>query len=266
MELRPYWRLFVAGMRRQATYRLTAVGGLLANTVFGLLKSSLLLAAVASSGGTLAGYTAAQMATYIWVGQGLLGSVNLYGRSDLADRVKDGSVAVDFLRPLDVQAASVVTEVGMRVFNLLPRGLPSILIGSLVVGMAAPPTAAAWVLGLVIVPLGITLSVSCVYVVAVTGFWLVDVRGVQTFYMVVAGFLAGLFVPITLFPDWLLVLTRATPFPAMMMYPIDVVSGRVAGWGALGLVAAQLGWLVAVLALGQWLTRAGRRRLEVQGG
>ena len=76
----------------------------------------------------------------------------------------------------------------------------------------------------------------------------------------------GLFVPIWLFPDWLQALAQATPFPAMMMYPIDVLSGRVGLGASLVLLGAQVAWLAGVGALGQLLTRAGRRHLEVQGG
>ena len=116
------------------------------------------------------------------------------------------------------------------------------------------------------VVLGITISHLTAYLVAASGFWLVETRGVQVLYMVVAGFLAGLFVPISLFPAWLLTLARATPFPAMLMHPIDVRSGRVEGAAAAALVAEQCGWLLLVAGAGAAMTRAGRRRLEVQGG
>ncbi|MEQ6900760.1 ABC-2 family transporter protein [Nocardioides sp. YIM 152588] len=264
--VRVYWRILVAGFRRQSTYRLAALGGLVANVTFGLLKVSILFATVEAAGGELAGYDVATMSTYIWLSQGLLGSVNLFGRSDLAERIKDGQVAVDFLRPVDVHAASVVNEVGQALFALIPRGLPSVLIGALLVGMAGPPSLSAYLLGAVSLLLGIVVSAATVYLVGVSGFWLVETRGVQVLYMVVSGFLAGLYVPIYLFPAWLQALAQATPFPAMMMYPVDVLSGRVTGLDAVGLVAAQVAWLVAVALVGQLLTRGGRRRLEVQGG
>ena len=57
---RVYWRLLVAGFRRQSTYRLAALGGLVANTTFGLLKVALLFAAVRAAGGELDGYDAAR--------------------------------------------------------------------------------------------------------------------------------------------------------------------------------------------------------------
>ncbi|BDZ56678.1 ABC-2 type transport system permease protein [Barrientosiimonas humi] len=263
---RPYLRLLVAGVREGATYRLAALGGLVANVTFGFLKVAMLFATVRAAGGELNGYDLATMSTYIWLSQGLLGAINLHGRSDLATRIKDGSVAIDFIRPLDVQAAAIVQEVGRSLWSLVPRGIPSVLIGALVVGMAMPDSPGAYVLGAASLLVGITLGATVVYLVATTGFWLVETRGIQVLYMVVSGFLAGLFVPIAIFPTWLQVVAQATPFPSMMMYPIDILSGRVTGLASLGLFAAQLAWLAAAWAAGHLTTRAGRRKLEVQGG
>lgn len=263
---RVYWRLLRAGFRRQSTYRLAALGGLVANVTFGLLKVAVLFATVRAAGGELNGYDVGLMSAYIWLSQGLLGSVNLNGRTDIADRIKDGQIAVDFLRPLDVQAAAITTEVGQALFALIPRGIPSVLIGVVVVGMELPDTVPPYLLGLVSIALGIVISSAAAYLVAVAGFWLVETRGLQVLYMVVSGFLAGLFVPIALFPRWLEITAQATPFPSMMMYPVDILSGRVDLAGSLVLLAAQMGWLVVLGAVGQVLTRAGRRHLEVQGG
>lgn len=264
--LRIYWRLLVAGFRQQSTYRLAALGGLVANTTFGFLKVSILFATVRAAGGDVQGYDIGSMSAYIWLSQGMLGSINLHGRSDLADRIKNGNVATDFLRPLSVQAASITTEVGRAIFALIPRGLPSVAVGAIVVGMAMPTHPVPYLLGVLSLILGITVSFATAYLVAVAGFWLVETRGVQILYMVVSGFLAGLFVPISLFPGWMRIVARATPFPSMLMSPIDVLSGRVTGLPAVGLVAEQIGWLAAITLAGALITRAGRRKLEVQGG
>ena len=263
---RTYWRLLVAGFRRQSTYRLAAFGGLVANATFGFLKVAILFAAVRAAGGELEGYDVGAISAYIWISQGLLGSVNLNGRSDLAERIRTGDVAVDFLRPVDVQGAFVATEVGRSLFAFLPRGLPTLAIGVVVVGVPLPDHPWAVPLGLVSLLLGITVSATTVYLLATAGFWIVETRGLQILYMVLSGFFAGLFLPIWFFPEWLVVLSSATPFPSMLMYPTDVLAGRVEGAGALLLVLVQVGWLLGTVAVGQLLTRAGRRRLEVQGG
>jgi ABC-2 type transport system permease protein len=256
----------VAGFRRQSAYRLAALGGLTANMAFGLLKVAILFATVRAAGGDLHGYDTASMSTYVWLSQGMLGSVNLDGRSDLALRVKDGTVAVDFLRPVDVQGAALATDSGRYLFSLLPRGLPSLLLGAVTTGIALPGNPLYYPLGAVSLVLGTLVSVSCVYLVAVAGFWLVETRGLQILYMLFSGFLGGLYVPLALFPGWLRTVATATPFPSIMMYPIDVLSGTESVAHAAGLVLVQLAWLAGVAGTGQLLTRAGRRKLEVQGG
>ena len=177
-----------------------------------------------------------------------------YGRTDLADRIRDGDVAVDFLRPVDVQGAFVATEVGRSLFAFLPRGLPTLAIGVVVIGVPWPG-GPALALGLVSLLLAVTVSATTVYLVATAGFWLVETRGLQVLYMVLSGFFAGLFLPIWFFPDWLLVLVTLTPFPSMMMYPTDILAGRVDVGGALLHLALQTRWLAVTIAVGQVLTR-----------
>ncbi|WP_328823346.1 ABC transporter permease [Metallococcus carri] len=264
--LAPYWRLFLAGIRQQSTYRLAMFGGLVANTTFGFLKVAMLLATVRAAGGEIQGYDIGEMSAYIWLSQGLLGSINLNGRTAFADRIKTGDIAIDFARPMNVQWGQVATEVGKSVYALLPRGLPSVAIGALVVGMTMPVTPLPYLLGVVSLLLGFVISATTAYALNTTGFWLVETRGVQVLYMVVSGFFAGLFVPISFFPGWLLAIAQATPFPSMMMFPIDIVSGRVTGSGAYALLGVQLLWLLVTAVLGHVLTLAGRRKVEIQGG
>src|SRR5688572_29604378 len=57
--LTAHLRLVAAGFREQATYRLAAVAGLVANTTFGLLKVAVLFATVEVAGGELHGYDVA---------------------------------------------------------------------------------------------------------------------------------------------------------------------------------------------------------------
>lgn len=263
---RPYLRLLVAGFRRQSSYLAAAFGGLAANVTFGFLKAAILVATVRAAGGSLAGYDTGRMLAFVWIGQGMLGLVNVYGRDVLGDRIRDGDVVIDFLRPLNLQLAGLATYLGERSFSLLPRGIPTFLVGLTVTGMALSSSPWSYVLGGVAVVLGMTVSYLCVYALNILGLWLVETRGLQVLYMALAGFFSGLYVPIAIFPDWLHAVALATPFPSMLMTPIDLLSGRLEGASALLALAVQVWWILAIGALGATLTRAGRRHLEVQGG
>jgi len=267
-DLKTYGRLARAGFRRQSTYRLALLAGLVTNIVFGFIRAAILFAAVDSAGGTLAGYTRDTISTYVWLSQGLLGAVALggSGTSELGDRIRNGDVAVDFTRPVDVQGSYLATDLGRAAFTILPRGLPSVLVGALTVGLALPTQIWPYLLGLVSVTLAVSISFLCGYAVSILGFWLVETRGLRSLYMVTSSFLAGLFVPVGLFPDWLSTLAHATPFPSILQVPIDIISGHVVRTEAIKAVAVQCFWVAGACLIGRALTRAGRHKLEVQGG
>ncbi len=262
-----YRKLFRAGFQSQSTYKLAMLAGLTTNTVFGFIRYSILTAAQAAATGAFAGYTQGSISAYVWISQGLLGSVPMHANNaEISDRIKSGDVAIDIARPLDLQGATVVTDLGKSAYAFLPRGLPSVLIGALVVGLEIPTSPLGYALGLISVAIGIGTACALRFAVCLLGFWLIETRGFRNLYMVLATFLAGLYLPVPLFPDWLRTLANATPFPTMLQTPIDVISGRTAGWAAGSAIAVQACWLVFCLVLGRLMLIRGRRRLEVQGG
>lgn len=255
-----------AGYRKRATYRLATLAGILANSTFGLIRAYVLLAALAAAGGTLAGYDEKSMLAYVWFGQAMLGIVQLFSRTDVAERIRSGDIAVDLSRPLDLQLAALADDYGRAAYNVLPRALPTLLIGVLVTGVTLPTSPWPYLLGLPAVVAAVAVAFLWLWDLGLLGFWVVETRGLGTVYMVVCNFFAGLYVPVALMPGWLETLARCTPFPSMLQTPIDLLSGRVVGPDALGLIAAQVAWALAGAAVGRLLLHLGHHRLVVQGG
>lgn len=261
------FRLLVrAGFRRHSTYRLALVAGMTTNSVFGFIRASILLAALASAGRDIGGYDGPTAVAFVWWGQALLGTVNLFGFTEVADRVRTGDIAIDFLRPLDPQLAYLAGDLGRAGINLVARGVPALLIGALLFDFAWPPSALSWVGGFVSLGLAVVVAFAGIFAVNLLAFWLVEVRGIRVLYMMVGGLLSGLYLPVPWFPDWLRTIAQWSPFPSMLQNPIDILAGRVVGDAIAPTLAAQLFWVAALLGLGHLLLRAGRRRLEVQGG
>lgn len=257
---------FRAGFRRWSAYPSAAAAGAFTNSVFGLVKASISVAAVASAGGTLAGYDAGSIATYAWLTQALIGPVQVFTDVELAERVRSGDVVIDLGRPIDLQLSWLATDLGRAAFVLVPRGLPPLLVGALTFGLVLPTTALPYVLGAVSVVLAVAVSFACRFIVNLSAFWLLDVRGVVTLYLVASNVLSGLVVPVHWFPPWLGTVARLTPFPSMLQAPVDVLTARASGQAALGMLATQAGWLAATLLTGRVAMTLASRRLVVQGG
>ncbi|NUP25199.1 MAG: ABC transporter permease [Nocardia sp.] len=240
--------------------------GLFTNCVFGFVRAAVMVAAIGATGG-FAGYDAGSIGAYVWISQGLLGAMQFMAAEiELAERVRTGDIAIDFLRPVDVQLGNLAADLGRALCTLIPRGIPSLLIGSLTFGLVLPTTPESYLLGALSIVLAAAISYLSLFALTMIGFWVVETRGFRSLYQTAGTFLAGLFVPVHIFPDWLRAIAGSTPFPSMLQVPVDVLSGRAIGWDAAHLVGTQIFWLLVMGVLGRVMLAAGRRKLEVQGG
>jgi ABC-2 type transport system permease protein len=110
--VRAFVALIGAGFRRYSTYRQATLAGLATNTVFGFLNCYVLLAVAHARGGPVAGYSATQLVTLVWINQGLLASVGLWSDLGLADRIRSGDVVADLLRPIHPVVNYLGTDLG----------------------------------------------------------------------------------------------------------------------------------------------------------
>jgi ABC-2 type transport system permease protein len=266
-EVRSLAALARAGFHRFATYRMATITGAFTNSVFGLARAAILGSAITTSAtGSVAGYTAAQVVTYAWIGQALIAPVHVFQWNELALRVRTGEIATDLTRPVDLQLSWLATDLGRAGYSLIPRGLPPVLVGALTFGLVLPPGVLPYALGAISTLLAVVISFGCRFAVNLAAFWLVEIRGVVVGYVAVSTLLCGLLVPVSWFPPWLHRVAQATPFPSMLQGPLDVLTGRATGTQALAVLGVQVVWLVVVLGLGRVLLRLATRTLVVQGG
>jgi len=264
--MRTGWVLLAAGFRRNVRYRGALIGGAVTNSAFGLLRASIVAAAITGAGGTLGGYQRAGGVTYAWITQALIAPTMLFGWNELALRVRTGDIAVDLARPVDLQWQYGAADLGRAAAVVLPRSLPTLLVGVVTVGLALPTSAWTYLAGLVSVLLAVGVSFAARFLMNLAAFWMLDIRGLMTLYVTISNLLCGLFVPVSWFPGWLAGIAHATPFPAMLQSPADVLTGRVTGLAVLSLLAVQACWLVGTIAAGRLVLALGTRTLVVQGG
>ncbi|WP_447004402.1 ABC transporter permease [Saccharothrix isguenensis] len=258
--MRAYARLALAGFRRYSTYRQAMAAGMATNVVFGLLRMAVLVAAVAQ--GPIAGYDVAATATYVWLGQGLMAVVVLWGDKELSDRVRSGDVVVDLYRPWHLQMALLAEDFGRAGYAVLVRLAPPIAFGALFFPFRWPESRTLPLFAVSVV-LAVAVSFGMRFLLNATTFWLLDNRGVQALYTGFVWLLSGLAVPLAFFPSWAIPVLWSTPFAAMLQAPIDVFLERGSPWP---LLAVQALWAVAALGTGHLVLNRAVRKVVVQGG
>lgn len=262
--MRLYFEVARRTFARTSTYRSATVAGVFTNTVFGFLLAYVLLA-VFRQRPEVGGFAAADAVTFTFVAQGLLMPLGLFSTTEIADRITTGDVVVDLQRPYDHQGWWAAVQYGQAAFYVLFRGVPPFLAGAVVfdLDVPSPPDALVFAVSLV---LAVGVSFGWRYLLQMTAFWVIDVRGPNQLGMLTAHFLCGAFLPIVFFPGWLEAVCRALPFASMLQHPIELWLGTRAGWGVLGILVLQVVWLVALVALGRVVLARAVRRVVVQGG
>jgi ABC-2 type transport system permease protein len=262
---RLYAAVAASGFRRYATYRTATAAGVFTNSVFGLILAYTYLA-VWNERPHLGGYDQSQALTFVWVSQGLLMTVAVFGggfEEELIERIRTGDVAVDLYRPVDLQGWWLASDLGRALFHLLGRGVVPLVFGALLFPLALPASPLTWVAFVLAVGLGVVVSFAIRFVVALSAFWLLDGAGVAQLAGLTAVFCSGMLLPLNVFPGTLGEVVRLLPWSALLQAPVDVLLGAADPLPTYGF---QIAWAVVLLGVGRLVQSAATRRVVVQGG
>jgi ABC-2 type transport system permease protein len=258
------WEIAKRGWRRYAAYPWATAAGVFTNSIFGLLQAYILLA-VYRHRASIGGFDAADAVTYVWLAQAMIMTVYVFSWWELAWRIRDGSIATDLLRPLDLQRYWLAYDLGRAPYHFLFRGIPPFVLGALIFRLhwATPLDALAFLASL---SLAVVVSFGFRFIYNAVAFWLLDFRGVVTLSTTVVIFFSGMAIPLRFMPHALRELCYALPFGSVIQTPVDIWLGKRAGAALIGVLALQLFWALALLGIGRLVLRRATRKVVVQGG
>ncbi|HXT48688.1 MAG TPA: hypothetical protein VN717_08605, partial [Gemmatimonadaceae bacterium] len=96
-------------------------------------------------------------------------------------------------------------------------------------------------------------------------FWLGDIAPVYWIWQKLTFVLGGLLLPLSFYPDIVIRIARATPFPALLTGPASFVLARPV-FGTLELLAWLVVWLIVASAVALLLFKRATRTLQLNGG
>jgi ABC-2 type transport system permease protein len=262
-----WWQLARRSFHRSSTYRGATFAGAFTNTVFGFLRVYILLAVLEVRPGT-GGFDAIDAVTFTFLTQGLLAvSFALGGDTDIATRIRTGDVVSDLYRPVDFQGYWLATDLGRAAFTMLFRGIPPLAFAALFFELRLPSSAMTWIAFVASVWLGAVVAFAIRFASSLSGFWLLDARGVGQITSLVTLFFSGVTIPLTFLPDTAARVVAWLPFAGLAQLPAEVFLGKHDGaLHLLSVLGRQAVWAVVLLALGRAITRRAFHKVVVQGG
>jgi ABC-2 type transport system permease protein len=270
---RAYGAIVALRCRMLLQYRAAALAGFATQLFWGFIKVMVFVAFYASAT-SAPPMTLSEVLVYVWLGQALLALLPWNVDAEIAEQIRSGGVAYELLRPLDLYGFWFARTLAFRVAPTLLRMLPMLLVtlGLMpLVGLgdwALPWPDSTWsgLLFVAAVVGTIALSTAFTMILHITLMWTVSGEGINRMMPGVVPVLAGLIVPLPLFPDWMQGLLYWQPFRGMADVPFRIYSGHIPVGEAWLELAVQWLWTAALIGFGLWLLTRARTRLVVQGG
>ncbi|WP_248929773.1 ABC transporter permease [Paenibacillus hamazuiensis] len=222
--------------------------------------------AIYGSSESLGGMSITQMTTYVaisWMARAFY--FNNLDR-EIANEIKDGSVAVQFIRPYNYIIVKMMQGLGEGLFRLLLFSTPGMIVVYFLFPISLPADAHTWLMFMAMIFLSFLINSQLNIITGLFAFFLENNEGMMRMKRVVVELFSGLVVPISLFPDWAAWLMKLLPFQAITYLPGTVITGKAAGNAALQALGVQLLWFVLLIVPMVWLWTSARTRLFVQGG
>lgn len=249
---------------REATYR-TQVFTHIGSVLLRVFLLSMLWTALYRNNGEQAGIPLHAMITYATLALLLDLIYGVNGAYVIRQKIRDGSIAIDFMRPISVPLYVFADSVGQTGFAAL-QIVPALAFSLLLVHVDPPRSVVAALAFVASVGLGFIVNFFIDLLMATLTFWTMEIFGIQLMQQFIASLLSGSLVPLYFFPDFLRSIALALPFAAVYNAPLSIYIGKVQGQEIAATLAMQALWalVLGVAALAFW--RVGERRVVVQGG
>lgn len=259
-----YLQFVFIKFRNKMAYRLEYLLGIL-NTLLTFVVYWSIYKALYGGADSVDGVTFSMVATNFIISLGL-NSAFYKNEMFLQDKVKQGTIVNELLKPVNFKLRMLFEDLGEGLFSVIFNFLPTVVIASFFAQIKAPSSLINLILFIVSVLLGYIVLWLISFIVQSWSFWLFNVWGLITIKNVFVNILSGAIIPMWFMPEWLRNIIRFTPFDSIYFTPVQLYLGELQGYVILINFARQIIWIAVLYIIGEICWRKGIKKLVVQGG
>ena len=215
---------------------------------------------------SIEGFDFSQLLTYIAVGWIIRSFYFNNIDQALAYQVMEGRLAMDLIKPVNIQMMYVARAAGESIFRLGMLTAPTAVVLLLVYPLRRPASFRHGLAFLASVLLSFLIVAALNFAVGTFALRLKSILGLLRAKFFLLELFSGLLIPISFFPQIFQKIFSVLPFEYISYVPMLIYLGRLNGPEILKALALQLFWVAALLALGDGMWRWSSRKITIQGG
>ncbi|MDA3847618.1 MAG: hypothetical protein PF505_13940 [Vallitaleaceae bacterium] len=249
-------------------YRMAAIAGIFTQIFFGGLFIMVFDAFFASGNQSSMPMTFSQTVTYIWLGQAFLGLLPWNGDREVQAMIREGQVAYEFLRPLNLYAYWYARIFSQRIAGTLLRCFPLIIVASLIAkpyGLSTPFSVTNFILFIVALIAAVLLGCAISNLITISVLFTIG-DGMDRLFPAIVMFFSGMVIPLPLFPDWAQGILKVLPFSGLTDTPYRYYLGMYGTEDFLLTTTHAILWTIALVILGEYMIHVSKKHIVVMGG
>ena len=216
--------------------------------------------------GMIADTSLSQMIDYSVLSMLLAIFYSISVEGSIKQSIRGGNVAVEFIKPVSVMGMYFAADVAGIIANFFTKFIPIFLIASLCFGVPIPASFPALLLFIAGSLMGFLLQWTIAAIFGLFSFWVIELGPIGTIKSHIINLLAGVLVPLWLFPAWLSEGLKFLPFLYIVQAPVSVYIGKISISEGLFGLAVQAVWVVILFCVMNALKKRAFRNVIVQGG
>jgi len=184
----------------------------------------------------------------------------------LRQKIRDGSVAADYVKPINLFGMFFADDIGEIIVNIIQRFIPVIVFSCIFIAPPVPASALHFLLFLLSACVSFFILWFIAAIFGLLNFWLIDIGPIGGAKDIIISFLSGSIIPIWFFPESIQKILAFTPFIYIYQTPIGIYIGRTGIDEALKVIAIQILWGVIFYGLFSFIKTKALKNIMVQGG
>lgn len=259
-----------AGVQNSMAYRASFMFFVLGESLYCFVMYFIWKAVFMSSGdGNFMGFTMTDMTVYVFLSN-LVGFLTATDSTDnLADEIRDGSIIMRMIKPVNVDHSILTFEIGGKVMTITCIFLPVMLGVELYRYMVLGHIAFSVVNFLIFVVSMILSYLLSFYLNLIFGylaFFLLNIWGFSILKGSIIKFFSGAIIPLAFFPGIVRTIFEQLPFASLVYAPTMIYMGKYSGFEIVFTLGKQVLWLIVFVLISKAIWGWAQKRLAVQGG
>ena len=225
--MRAYLEFAIKKFQNKMTYKLDFFMGIV-NTAITIAVYLCIYRALYGNAIEVDGITIQMVATNFVISLGLSSAFE-YNEMFLQDKIKDGSISNEFLKPVNFIFRLLSENMGEGCFKIIFHFLPATIFTLLYTSLCPPKSLVHFVVMILSVLMGYLILWLISLIIQTWSFWLFSVWGIITIKNVFVKILSGTMLPMWFMPQALKKIIALTPFESIYFTPVQIYLGELSG-------------------------------------